>query len=295
MTSRWIESHDTLGWGQRIRLMGIVNVTPDSFSDGGRFFDPQKAIEHAYRLFDEGADIVDIGGESTRPGAEPVPVDEELRRVIPVIEEVAGRGGRLLSIDTTKYETAARALEAGARVLNDISGLQKEPRLAELAASFGVGLVLMHSRGNPQTMQSLTHYTDLLDDIRVFFQQQIQIALDAGVPRDGIALDPGIGFGKTAEQNLSILKNLERIRIDDYPLLLGVSRKSFIGKITDAEVDRRLMGTAGAVAASIINGADVVRVHDVEAMRDTIAVAHAIRTVSLPENGREVRSSVHSG
>jgi len=275
--------------------MGIVNVTPDSFSDGGRFFDPQKAIEHAYRLFDEGADIVDIGGESTRPGAEPVPVDEELRRVIPVIEEVAGRGGRLLSIDTTKYETAARALEAGARVLNDISGLQKEPRLAELAASFGVGLVLMHSRGNPQTMQSLTHYTDLLDDIRVFFQQQIQIALDAGVPRDGIALDPGIGFGKTAEQNLSILKNLERIRIDDYPLLLGVSRKSFIGKITDAEVDRRLMGTAGAVAASIINGADVVRVHDVEAMRDTIAVAHAIRTVSLPENGREVRSSVHSG
>lgn len=285
-----LDSSDMRGWGRRCCLMGIVNVTPDSFSDGGRYFDTSQAIAHAYRLFDEGADIVDVGGESSRPGADPVPEDEESRRVLPVIEEVAGRGRLPVSIDTTKYHVAARALEAGACVLNDISGLRKEPRLADLAASSGAGLVLVHLRGNPKSMQSLTDYDDLLEELHTFFKRQIDAALNAGVERDRIVLDPGIGFGKTAGQNLLIIRNLERIRVDDYPLLLGVSRKSFIGIVTGAGVDHRLMGTAGAVAACIMMGADIVRVHDVAALRDTVAVARAVRMVSTPDSKGEVRS-----
>jgi len=257
--------------------MGVINVTPDSFSDGGLFFEPRQAISHASRLWEEGADILDVGGASSRPGAEPVPVAEEIRRVLPVVEELAGRSGCVVSVDTVSYEVAARCLDAGASIINDISGLQQDPRLARLAAEAKAGLILMHMRGDPRTMQSLTDYGDLEGEIHWFFERQVAYALAEGVQPDQIVLDPGIGFSKTAEQNLLILKHLDRIRLEGYPLLIGVSRKSFIGKITGAEPRGRLMGTAGAVAASVLNGADCVRVHDVGLLRDTVAVADAIR------------------
>ncbi|MEW6235945.1 MAG: dihydropteroate synthase [Candidatus Omnitrophota bacterium] len=261
--------------------MGILNVTPDSFSDGGRYFEAKRAIERAYQLAEEGADIIDVGGESSRPGAEAVSEEEELRRVFPVIREAAGKGGLCVSIDTVKYAVAAKAVEAGAAIVNDISGLQNESRLADLAAESGAGLILMHMRGNPRTMQSLTEYCDLAGEIRSFFERQVQEAQKAGVESGQIVLDPGIGFGKTAQQNLSILSRLERIRLTGYPLLIGVSRKSFIGITTGKETEDRLMGTIGAAVAGIMNGADIVRVHDAAAMRDAAAMADAIRRESL--------------
>jgi len=265
----------------RTRLMGIVNVTPDSFSDGGYFYDTLDAIAHAYWLIDEGADLLDVGGASSRPGAEPVPADEELRRVLPVVKEIAGRAGYLVSVDTFSYEVAARCLEAGAQIVNDITGLQGDSRLADLIADSGAGLVLMHMRGDPQTMQSLTDYDNLEEDIRVFWERQVALAQAAGVSARQIVLDPGIGFSKTAEQNLRLINNLNRIRLASYPLLLGVSRKSFIGKITGADVKHRLLGTAGAVAACVMNGAEIVRIHDVEAMREVLSVVDAIKRESL--------------
>jgi len=264
--------------------MGILNVTPDSFSDGGRYFAEKRAIERAYQLADEGADIIDIGGESSRPGAQAVPQEEELRRVIPVIREAAGKGGLCVSIDTVKYTVAAQALEAGAEIVNDISGLQNEPRLADLAAETGAGIILMHMRGDPRTMQSLTEYRDLLGEISLFFERQVQAAQKAGVKNDRIVLDPGIGFGKTAQQNLAILSRLERIRLAGYPILIGASRKSFIGITTGKATGDRLMGTIGAVVAGIMNGADIIRVHDVAAMRDAALMVDAIRRELLTDN-----------
>ena len=266
-----------LDWGDRTLLMGILNVTPDSFSDGGRFFNSSFAIQHAYHLFEDGADIVDIGGESSRPGANPVPAEEEIRRLIPVIDEVAGKGKGLISVDTVKYDVAKRALDAGAAIINDISGLQREPRLAELAAETGAGLIVMHMRGTPQTMQTFVEYDDLISEVRHFFQEQVAFAKRMGVKDNQIALDPGIGFSKTAEQNLTLLNHLEELRVNEAPIAVGVSRKSFIGKITGAEVDERLYGTAGAAACSVMKGANLIRVHDVRAMKDVVAAADAIR------------------
>ncbi|MBD3267809.1 dihydropteroate synthase [bacterium] len=258
-------------------LMGVVNVTPDSFSDGGHFLDPSHAIKQAYRLYEEGAHIIDIGGESSRPGAEPVTLDEERKRVIPVIEEIAGKGNLPVSIDTVKYEIACDALNAGASILNDISGLQQEPRFADLVASAGCGYVLMHMRGTPKTMQSLTAYEDVIKEINTFFNNQVDLALQKGVRPEQIVLDPGIGFGKTVEQNLGILNQLQALQPADYPLLLGISRKSFIGAATGKEVEDRIFGTAGAVAMCVLNGADIVRVHDVAEMNDVLKVIHSIR------------------
>lgn len=281
MAPSWRCRGKELLWGNRALLMGIVNVTPDSFSDGGKFYDTSDAIHHAYRLIDEGADLVDLGGASSRPGAAPVPWQEEVRRILPVVEEIAGRAGYFVSVDTFSYEVAARCLEAGACAINDISGLQQNPQLAELAADSGAGLVLVHMRGDPQTMQSLTEYEDLEGEIQSFFECQVKQAKSAGVLNEQIVLDPGIGFSKTADQNLQIVKNLRRVRFAEYPLLLGVSRKSFIGKITGADVENRLLGTAAAVAACVIYGANVLRVHDVKAMREVIAVVEAIERGSV--------------
>ncbi len=278
----WLCCSRTLEWVNRTLIMGILNVTPDSFSDGGQFYDTSQAISHAYQLFEDGADVIDIGGESTRPGAEKVPEEEELRRVIPVIEEIAGNGGQTVSIDTVKYNVAAKALEAGASIINDVSGLQQDPRLAELAADSCAGLIIMHMRGTPKTMQSLVHYENLLGEIRDFFQRQTQLAINSSVKKEQIVLDPGIGFSKTAEHNLQILNRLSECRFDNYPLLLGVSRKSFIGKITGQPVDNRLLGTAAAVAACLLNGANMIRVHDVGEMREVVGVIDAIRKESIP-------------
>ncbi len=267
--------------GEKTLIMGVLNVTPDSFSDGASYYDTEDAIHRAYEIIDEGADILDIGGESSRPGAEPVSEEEELRRVIPVIEEVFPESSIVISVDTVKYDVAKQALEAGASIVNDISGLQRDPRLAELCAEWEAGYVLMHMRGTPQTMQEMTNYVDIVTEIREYFERQIDLALNLGVKEEQIVLDPGIGFGKTPEQNLSILQHLDKIRWYGFPLLVGVSRKSFIGKVTGREAHNRLMGSAGAVAASVLRGADIVRVHDIIAMRDVVRVVDAIKTESI--------------
>jgi dihydropteroate synthase len=277
MHRRWVCANRTFDIGARTLVMGIVNVTPDSFSDGGLFFAPSQAIDQAYRLFEDGADIIDIGGESSRPGASPASVEEERKRVIPVIQELSGRARLPVSIDTVKYEIAQEALDAGAAIINDISGLQKEPRLADLAAEYRTGLVIMHMRGTPQTMQSLTSYDDLVLDIRSFFSQQIAMATRVGVQDEQIVLDPGIGFSKTAEQNLMILHRLSDFGVGPLPVMVGSSRKSMLGAITGKGVKERVYATASAVAVSIANGAHIVRVHDVKEMVDVVRVADSIR------------------
>lgn len=257
--------------------MGVVNVTPDSFSDGGAHYAPHKAIDHAAALLEAGADVLDIGGESSRPGASPVPVEEEWKRVQPIAREFGSQRDVLLSIDTVKYEVAARALESGFSVINDISGLVREPRLANLAAESGAGLILMHMRGDPGTMQSQTHYNDLIGEIRAFLEKQTALAIEQGVGQRQIAWDPGIGFSKTAEQNLTLLKYQQQLNPEYRPLLAGVSRKSFLGKITGNDVSERLISTAAAVAISAYQGAHIVRVHDVREMREVVDVAAAIQ------------------
>ncbi len=260
----------------RARIMGIVNVTPDSFSDGGRFLDAAAAIRHAESLLGEGADILDIGGESTRPGADPVPVEEELRRVLPVIREAA-RLGAPISIDTTHAAVAREAIDAGVAMVNDVSALG-DPAMAALVAESGAGLVLMHMRGNPRTMQEDPRYEDLLGEIRGFLLDRRARAEASAVPRERIALDPGIGFGKTAAHNLEILDRLPELAALGSPLLVGVSRKRFLGAVTGIEDPaRRLAASLAAATAARLAGAHILRVHDVAATREALAVADAIR------------------
>jgi dihydropteroate synthase len=250
--------------------MGIVNVTPDSFSDGGRAWGRRDAISLALRLADLGADLLDIGGESSRPGAEPVPLDEELRRVIPVVEALAPRMNVPLSVDTTKSEVARQALEAGATIINDIQALGGDDGLAQVAAASGAGVVLMHMAGTPRTMQDDPRYGDVVADVREFLAGRIAAALALGIDRSRIAVDPGIGFGKTFEHNLALLRNLDRFATLGCALLVGSSRKGFLGTLTGRPVAGR--GTASTVSAlaAAMKGASVVRVHDVAAMVDAI-------------------------
>lgn len=261
---------------ERPVLMGVLNVTPDSFSDGGRFLDPRAALARAERLRDEGADLIDIGGESTRPGAEPVPVEEELARVLDVIEAVARQVDLPVSVDTTKLEVARRALDAGAAIINDISGLRFEPRLADLAAGSGAGLVLMHIRGEPRTMQQEIRYDDLLKEIRSELRAAVERALAAGCAREQLVVDPGIGFGKTAEHNLSLLNRLDELTGLGPPVLVGPSRKSFIGAVLDLPVDQRVEGTLAACVLALARGARIFRVHDVRPARRALDLARAI-------------------
>lgn len=261
----------------RTHVMGILNVTPDSFYDGGRHAGREKAVAHGLRMAGEGADLIDVGGESTRPGADPVDSGEEIRRVVPVIRELSRRSGVPVSIDTRKAVVAEAALDAGACMINDISGFRHDAGMAPLAAKSGVPVVLMHIRGEPGTMQRDTSYGDLIAEIRDSLLASARIGLDAGVSRENLLLDPGIGFGKAKPDNFIILDRLEAFRSLGYPLLLGVSRKSFIGWALDLPEDERLIGTAAAVAACVLRGADIVRVHDVREMVQAVRIADCIR------------------
>jgi dihydropteroate synthase len=261
---------------QRVHLMGIVNVTPDSFSDGGMFLDSDRAISRGIALCSEGADIIDIGGESTRPGAQPLPVDEELRRVIPVIEGLSAKIDIPLSIDTYKSVVAERAIESGATMINDISGLHFDPKMAEVAARHDVPIVLMHIKGNPKVMQLDVHYDCLLAEIMEYLEEGIEIAETAGIHPRQVIIDPGIGFGKSFEDNLRILCHLTEFKSLGKPILLGVSRKSFIGKVLNAAVDQREEGTLASLSAAIMNGANILRVHDVGPAKKAAQMVDAI-------------------
>lgn len=257
--------------------MGIVNVTPDSFSDGGRFADADSAVAHGKALLAEGADILDVGGESSRPGSEPVPVDEELKRVVPVIDRLAREAGAVVSVDTTKARVAAEAIAAGAVIVNDISALRFDPRMADVVAAKQAGIVLMHMLGDPRTMQQDPRYGDVIGEISEFLRERCTFAVQAGINLDGIVIDPGIGFGKTVEHNLEILRRLAGFSGIGRPVLVGPSRKAFIGHLLGGlPAGERLEGTGAAVALAIAGGAAIVRVHDVGAMVRVVRIADAI-------------------
>jgi len=264
--------------GQRTLVMGIVNVTPDSFSDGGLYLQRERAIAHALELVEQGADIIDVGGESTRPGAEPVPLEEELRRVIPVVEGIRKESDVCISVDTYKAEVAEAALAAGADMVNDVSALRFDGRMAEVIARWQAPVVLMHMRGEPRTMQQNPHYEDVISEIAEFLRERIAAAVAAGIPRERIIIDPGIGFGKRLEHNLEIFRRLGELKakVQGQPLLIGPSRKSFIGELTGLPVEERLEGTIASVVAAILGGADIVRVHDVGQVKRAVLVADAI-------------------
>jgi dihydropteroate synthase len=262
---------------QRPLIMGILNVTPDSFSDGGLASNPDRAFEIALQMESEGADIIDIGGESTRPGATQVSPDEEISRVVPLIDRLFGKVKCAISVDTWKSAVAERAVSAGAEIINDISGFNFDPIMASVAAASSAGVVLMHTRGKPDEMQQNTLYDDLMTEVSTSLRSSISIAKEAGVSENSIVIDPGIGFGKDAAGNLELLRRLKEFTGFGLPILVGTSRKSFIGKTLGREkTDDRLFGTAATVALSVLNGASIFRVHDVRAMRDVADMTHAV-------------------
>jgi len=261
--------------------MGILNVTPDSFSEQGCYFSPAAAVKRAWEIANEGADILDIGGESTRPGSVGVSAEEELRRVLPVLEALCNKFPIPISVDTSKAQVAKAALERGASIINDVTSFQKDPDIGFEAAGYGAAVILMHMRGEPRNMQSIPPSTDILGDIDAWAREAVARAHNSGISSDRIILDPGIGFGKTAAQNLEILRNLDRLAAVDYPILLGTSRKSFIGSMLKKPSGELVFGTAATVAASIIFGAHIVRVHDVAEMREVANIADAIVRAEL--------------
>jgi dihydropteroate synthase len=254
--------------------MGIVNVTPDSFSDGGLFLEADAAVEHGLRMAEEGAGLLDVGGESSRPGSEPVPAEEELRRVLPVVERLAA-AGRRVSIDTTKATVARAALDAGATVVNDVSALRFDPELAGVVAAAGVECCLMHMLGEPRTMQEDPRYGDVVDEVRAFLEERLSFAVAEGIGEERIWLDPGIGFGKTLEHNLELLRRLDEIVAVGRPVVVGTSRKSFLGKISGRPEGDRLPGTIATSVLALERGASIFRVHDVRPVRDALEVATA--------------------
>lgn len=262
--------------GSRTWLMGILNVTPDSFSDGGLFLDRERAVRRGLELAADGADIIDVGGESTRPGSLPVPEAEELGRVIPVIKELRPRTEALLSVDTSKAAVAAAAVEAGADIINDVSALRADPAMAGVVAASGAGLVIMHMKGTPRTMQLNPEYDDVLAEVRDFLEARIEAAESAGIPRERIIVDPGIGFGKNLEHNLDLIACLDRLREVGRPLLMGISRKSFLGRILGLPPEERLEGTIAVSVLCVLKGADILRVHDVKQVARAVKVAEAV-------------------
>lgn len=284
MAQEWRIVGRSLPIGKRTLVMGVLNVTPDSFSDGSQFLSPDVAVAHAEKMVAEGADIIDVGGESTRPGAALVTPDEEVNRVTPVVTELAKRLRVPISIDTTKAQVARAALDAGAAIVNDVSGLRFDFRIADEVAETGAGLVLMHSRGTPATMHRLPPVADIMEEIKSSLRSSIAMANRRGVKSDSIVIDPGIGFGKTQEQNIEVIAKLDQLAsaFQYMPILVGTSRKSFIGKLLDnAPVTDRLHGTMATVSAAVLHGAHIVRVHDVKAAVETVRIADAIRSASL--------------
>lgn len=265
----------------RVHIMGILNVTPDSFSDGGRYLNPDDAIARALGMVEQGADVLDLGAESSRPGAVPIDEEEERRRLLPIVEAVCRRVSIPVSIDTTKASIAERALDAGAAIINDISALRFDARMGAVVAKSGAGVILMHMQGTPQTMQHAAQYADVVAEVRRFLKARVEAAREMGIGPKRILLDPGIGFGKNCRHNLALLNQLETVSMLGRPLVVGVSRKAFLGKVLDRPVDKRLMGTAGAVAVSIMKGVRMVRVHDVEPIRDVVRIIEAIRNAGL--------------
>lgn len=268
----------SLDFSKKTYIMGILNVTPDSFSDGGFYFKETDAIKRAIQIAEEGADIIDIGGESTRPGSEPVSLEEEIKRTIPVIKAISKEIDIPISIDTYKSEVAKRALDAGASIVNDISGLRFDPEMARVVSDYKVPVIIMHIKGTPRDMQKNPVYEALLPEIMDYLREGIMIARNAGIREDRIIIDPGIGFGKTFEHNLEIIKNLKEFTYLQKPILIGPSRKAFIGKILgDVPPQERLEGTLGVIAISIFNGANIVRVHDVKETIKVVKIVDAIK------------------
>lgn len=264
---------------QRPLVMGILNTTPDSFSDGGQFNVASAALEHALQMIAQGADIIDVGGESTRPGASPVALDDELARVIPVIEKIRQHSPVFISIDTSKVEVMRQAVAAGADMINDVLALQT-PGAVDACARLGVPVCLMHMQGEPRSMQSNPQYSNVVAEIKTFLEQRIAVCLQAGIARENIVVDPGFGFGKTLQHNLQLMKHLEQLTALPYPVLAGVSRKTMIGKILDAEVQDRLYGSLAAAVLAYTKGARILRVHDVRPTVDALRVCHAVSTIN---------------
>lgn len=262
----------------RVHIMGVLNVTPDSFSDGGRYVNPDAAVAHALSMVEQGADVLDIGAESTKPGAVPIDEAEERRRLIPIVRSICRQTTIPVSIDTTKASIAQQALDVGAVLINDISALRFDARMGDVVAKSGAGLILMHMQGNPQTMQDAAQYTNVVEEVRDFLKTRLDAAQKAGIHPDRILLDPGIGFGKNCQHNLVLLDRLDAFHTLGRPLVVGVSRKAFIGKILGRPIDERLMGTAGAVAVAVMKGARIVRVHDVGPIRDVVKMIEAIQS-----------------
>lgn len=279
----WKLGRRSLPYGERTLVMGVLNVTPDSFSDGGRFSSRERALAHAAEMVGEGADILDIGGESTRPGARPVSAEEEIRRVVPVVEELAKTTAVPISVDTTKAAVASAVLQAGAEIINDISGLRFEPALADVTAHAEAGLILMHSRGDAATMHGLEPVRDILTEVTDSLQRSLAEATRRGVSHARIALDPGIGFSKSPEQNLELIAGFDSFAqaFSAFPLLIGTSRKSFLARLLGgAPVDERLHATMATLTASVLGGAHIVRVHDVKAAVETVRVADALKAAA---------------
>jgi len=277
----WRAGDHTLRFDDRTLVMGVINVTPDSFSDGGRFLDPERAVGAGIVMSTEGADLLDVGGESTRPGAIAVSPDEELDRVVPVIKRLAAElPGLPISVDTRKATVAEAAIDAGATIVNDVSA-GRDPRMFEVVGASGVGMVLMHMRGDPDTMATMTEYVDVVQDVKEALRAWIGAAIEAGVTEDRLAVDPGLGFAKTADQSLTLMREIGRFAELGRPVVAGPSRKSFIGRATGTEVDDRVEGTAGAVAWLAAHGAHVVRVHDVRQMIRVVRMVDAIRRPSI--------------
>ena len=273
--------NQVLEWGKRTYIMGILNVTPDSFSDGGDYHVLDKAIAQAENMIAEGADIIDIGGQSTRPGAEQITVTEELNRVIPIVEALRKRSDVIISVDTTRAEVAQKAIEAGADIINDISGATFDSNMLPVVANLKVPIILMHIKGTPVNMQSMSNYQDLIKEVKDFLLERIEIALKLGIKKEHLIIDPGIGFAKNYEQNITILRNIASFKQLGYPVLIGTSRKSFIGQILEQPQPKdRVWGTAGSCSYAIVQGADILRVHDVAIMTDVAKVTDTIHRLN---------------